>query len=318
MPRRRTSCSASRISTRRTSEASASSSLRRPSACSGRRCWPGFQPAGMPLSPTRASSRASVSAASPNSVERAGVVDELALAQRHQQARQQHVVVGLQLRERRHQLDAAQGVFARGQLADGLERGAHPGRQRTDVDLGGFHDRWCAGGRGAGVRRPREKRYDTTTDLQAQCRVVICRESAAADGAGRLRSGTTGGRDCPHPRHRPGLAGHRLRHHRLARRQRALRGERRHPHARRGVRAAPAADLRRRAGTGAAVRARGSRDRARVHAPQRRQRAQARPGARRRDLRRVLRRRRRCTSTRRARSSWRSSARAARRRNRCS
>ncbi len=190
MPRMRTSCSASRIRTSRTSDASASSSLRSPSACSGFRCWPGFHSAGMPLSPTRSSSRARRRAGSPKSSSARGLVDESALAQRHEQRREQHVVVRLQLRERRHQLDAAQRVLVRREVAHRLERGAHPRCQRTDVDFGGLQV-GVLGGR-TGVRRPEEKRYHTTTDFLAQCRVVICRESTAADGAGRSQRARRG------------------------------------------------------------------------------------------------------------------------------
>jgi hypothetical protein len=57
--------------------------------------------------------------------ERPGFVDEPSLAQRREQRREQHVVVGLQLGECGHQVDAAQGVFARRERTDHLERGAH-------------------------------------------------------------------------------------------------------------------------------------------------------------------------------------------------
>jgi hypothetical protein len=68
----------------------------------------------MPLDPMRVSSVASLSGPVPNSAARARLVEQRALEERHQQTREQHFFVRLQLREYREQFDAAQGRLTRG------------------------------------------------------------------------------------------------------------------------------------------------------------------------------------------------------------
>ena len=82
------------------------------------------------------------------------------LAQGHEQRREEHVVVRLQLRERCHQLDTAQGMLVRRKDAHRLERGAHLRCQRTDVDFGGLHDGVLGGTRGRAAPGRKTLSYD--------------------------------------------------------------------------------------------------------------------------------------------------------------
>ena len=179
--------------------------------------------------------------------------------------------------------------FVRREDAHRLERGAHLRCQRTDVDLGGFHCRVLGGTRGRAAPGRKTLSYDD-------------RFSGSVPGAYLPRI-NRGGRRWTLASGATGTAGESIRILGIDPGSQATgfgiidwqdgdaryvasgairtRGE--------AFPAPVAPDLRRRAGTRPAVRPAGSRDRARVHAPQCRQRAQAGAGAGRGHLRRILR-----------------------------